>query len=94
MASPVYSGVAMNRPHPISGSDQVCSLLDDQHLAHRVDPIARPAQPVIAGDGTLGLGLVGDSTVRLPVEMVDDGDLEVLRGEQVSGDAADEQCLT
>lgn len=44
-------------------------------------------------DGALGLGVVGDRPVRLSVEVVDDGHLEVLRGEQGLGDARDEHGL-
>jgi hypothetical protein len=88
MASPVYSGVAVNRRRPSAVAIK-CSLLDNQHLAHRVDPVARPAQSG-RGDGAGGLGGVGNRPVCLSVEVVDDGDREVLRGEQVLGDAGDE----
>src|SRR5580692_134753 len=88
MASPVYSGAAVNRPRPSAVAIKG-SLLDNQHLAHRVDPVTRAAQSG-RGDGAGGLGGVGDRPICLSVEVVDDGDREVLRGEQVLDDAGDE----
>src|SRR5579862_9243747 len=61
-----------------------CALLDDDHLAHRVDPVARGAVVV-------GLSGVGDGAVGMTVEVVDEDDLEELRAQQVPRDAGEEQ---
>src|SRR5579863_6084790 len=66
-----------------TGGDRRLSLVDDQELTHRVDPVARPA--------TVCLAEVGDRTICFTVEVVDDDDLELLRGQQRLGDAGEEQ---
>jgi RHH-type proline utilization regulon transcriptional repressor/proline dehydrogenase/delta 1-pyrroline-5-carboxylate dehydrogenase len=71
--------VTVSARAPIEGYDETATIEDDQHFIDRLSTVTADKVRLLAGPGVVALAVIDSGLTLDPLEIVFDGELEVLR---------------